>query len=82
MRAPLLATKYGFNFGTGVVRGFLSEYYAYGRPPGAGTAIMTPPSPLVAAKTLLRGVGSAAWRTDGRERRHGRWHAGFRKSAS
>jgi hypothetical protein len=50
MRSPPLATKYGFNFGTGVVCGFLSEYYAYGQPP----------SPLVAAKTLLRGVGSAA----------------------
>lgn len=50
MRAPLLATKYGFNFGTGVVCGFLSEYYAYGQPP----------NPVVAAKTLLRGVGSAA----------------------
>jgi hypothetical protein len=48
--APPLATKYGFNFGTGVVCGFLSEYYAYGQPP----------NPLVAAKTLLRGVGSAA----------------------
>jgi diacylglycerol kinase (ATP) len=50
MRAPPLATKYGFNFGTGVVCGFLSEYYAYGQPP----------NPLVAAKTLFRGVGSAA----------------------
>ncbi|MDF2696941.1 MAG: DAG-kinase catalytic domain protein [Labilithrix sp.] len=45
-----LATKYGFTFGTGVVCGFLSEYYAYGQPP----------NPVVAAKTLLRGVGSAA----------------------
>ena len=45
-----LATKYGFNFGTGVVCGFLSEYYAYGQPP----------DPVIAAKTLLRGVGSAA----------------------
>jgi hypothetical protein len=50
VRAPALATKYGFNFGTGVVCGFLSEYYAYGQPP----------NPVVAAKTLLRGVGSAA----------------------
>ena len=49
-RGPALATKYGFNFGTGVVCGFLSEYYAYGQPP----------NPVVAAKTLLRGVGSAA----------------------
>jgi len=50
MRAPPLATKYGFNFGTGVVCGFLSEYYAYGQPP----------TPRVAFKTLARGVGSAA----------------------
>jgi diacylglycerol kinase (ATP) len=50
MRVPPLAAKYGFNFGTGVVCGFLSEYYAYGQPP----------NPVVAAKTLLRGVGSAA----------------------
>jgi hypothetical protein len=42
--------KYGFNFGTGVVCGFLSEYYAAGHPP----------TPRIAAKTLLRGVGSAA----------------------
>jgi diacylglycerol kinase (ATP) len=39
--------NYGFTFGTGVVYGFLSEYYAGGEP-----------SPLVAAKTLARGVGS------------------------
>ena len=39
---------YGFLFGTGVVAGFLSEYYAGGEP-----------TPLVAAQTLLRGVGSA-----------------------
>jgi diacylglycerol kinase family enzyme len=39
--------KYGFLFGTGVVRGFLAEYYAGGEP-----------SPLVAAKTLSRAVGS------------------------
>jgi hypothetical protein len=38
---------YGFLFGTGVVAGFLAEYYAGGEP-----------SPLVAAKTLLRAVGS------------------------
>lgn len=44
-----LVTKYGFIFGTGVVCGFLSEYYAYGQPP----------NPVVAAKTLLRGVASA-----------------------
>ena len=46
--APPLAEKYGFIFGTGVVRGYLSEYYAFG-----------PPNPVVAAKTLLRAVGSA-----------------------
>jgi diacylglycerol kinase family enzyme len=40
-------THYGFLFGTGVVQGFLSEYYAGGEP-----------SPLVAAQTLLRGIGS------------------------
>ncbi|CAN5925389.1 hypothetical protein BH11MYX4_BH11MYX4_66550 [soil metagenome] len=48
MRAPPLPEKYGFIFGTGVVCGYLSEYYAHG-----------PPNPVVAAKTLLRGVGSA-----------------------
>lgn len=47
--APPLATKYGFLFGTGVVCGYLSEYYGTGEPP----------NPKVAAKTLLRGVGSA-----------------------
>ncbi len=41
------SSHYGFLFGTGVVYGFLSEYYANGEP-----------SPLVAAKTLMRGVGS------------------------
>ncbi len=39
---------YGFLFGTGVVAGFLAEYYKGGEP-----------SPLVAAKTLARGIGSA-----------------------
>lgn len=39
---------YGFLFGTGVVCGYLSEYYAAGEV-----------SPLVAAKTLARGIGSA-----------------------
>jgi diacylglycerol kinase (ATP) len=39
--------SYGFTFGTGVVYGFLAEYYSGGEP-----------SPLVAAKTLARGVGS------------------------
>jgi len=40
VNAPPLPTKYGFNFGTGVVCGFLSEYYAYGQPP----------NPVVAAR--------------------------------
>lgn len=39
---------YGFLFGTGVVAGFLAEYYRDGEP-----------TPLVAAKTLARGIGSA-----------------------
>lgn len=39
---------YGFLFGTGVVAGYLSEYYAGGQP-----------TPLVAAQTLFRGIGSA-----------------------
>jgi hypothetical protein len=39
--------NYGFTFGTGVVYGFLAEYYAGGEP-----------SPLVAAKTLARAIGS------------------------
>ncbi len=38
---------YGFLFGTGVVYGFIAEYYRNGEP-----------SPLVAAKTLVRGAGS------------------------
>lgn len=38
---------YGFLFGTGAVHGFLAEYYRGGEP-----------TPLVAAETLLRGVGS------------------------
>jgi hypothetical protein len=41
-------TQYGFLFGTGVVAGFLAEYYRGGDP-----------SPLVAAKVLARGIGSA-----------------------
>jgi diacylglycerol kinase family enzyme len=40
--------QYGFLFGTGVVAGFLAEYYRDGDP-----------TPLVAAKTLARAVGSA-----------------------
>lgn len=43
-----LPAKYGFLWGTGVVFGFLAEYYRGG-----------PPNPAIAAKTLLRGVGSA-----------------------
>jgi diacylglycerol kinase family enzyme len=39
---------YGFLFGTGVVHGFLAEYYRDGEP-----------SPIVAAKTLMHGIGSA-----------------------
>ncbi|HTQ45487.1 MAG TPA: diacylglycerol kinase family protein [Polyangiaceae bacterium] len=48
--APTDGTRahYGFLFGTGVVHGFLAEYYAGGDP-----------TPLVAAKVLARGVGSA-----------------------
>ena len=42
------AAQYGFLFGTGVVHGFLAEYYRDGEP-----------SPLVAARTLARGIGSA-----------------------
>jgi diacylglycerol kinase (ATP) len=41
-------THYGFLFGTGVVTGFLAEYYRGGE----GT-------PLAAAKTLARAIGSA-----------------------
>jgi len=48
--SPTDGTKahYGFLFGTGVVHGFLAEYYAGGDP-----------TPLVAAKVLARGIGSA-----------------------
>ena len=42
-----IGEHYGFLFGTGVVYGFLAEYYRDGDP-----------TPLVAAKTLLRGIGS------------------------
>ncbi|HEX7604621.1 MAG TPA: diacylglycerol kinase family protein [Polyangiaceae bacterium] len=38
----------GFLFGTGAVYGFLAEYYRNGQP-----------TPLIAAKTLIEGVGSA-----------------------
>jgi diacylglycerol kinase family enzyme len=41
---------YGFLFGTGVVHGFLAEYYRAGG---------REPSPLAALKTLTRGIGSA-----------------------
>jgi diacylglycerol kinase family enzyme len=40
--------QYGFLFGTGVVHGFLAEYYRDGEP-----------TPLVAVQTLARGIGSA-----------------------
>jgi diacylglycerol kinase family enzyme len=41
-------TLYGFLFGTGVVQGFLAEYYAHGNV-----------TPWIAATTLARGIGSA-----------------------
>jgi hypothetical protein len=41
------AHHYGFIFGTGVVYGYIAEYYRGGEP-----------SPLVAAKTLAHGIGS------------------------
>ncbi|HEX3772428.1 MAG TPA: diacylglycerol kinase family protein [Polyangiaceae bacterium] len=47
-RAASKDTGYGFLFGTGVVCGFLAEYYRDGEP-----------TPLVAAQTLARGIGSA-----------------------
>jgi diacylglycerol kinase family enzyme len=47
-RAGSGRAQYGFLFGTGVVAGFLAEYYRDGDP-----------TPLVAAKTLVRAVGSA-----------------------
>lgn len=43
-----IGNHYGFLFGTGAVRGFIAEYYAGGEP-----------TPVVAARTLARGVGSA-----------------------
>ena len=45
-----IGSTYGFLFGTGAVYGFLAEYYRN----GTGK-----PSPIVAARTLLTGVGSA-----------------------
>jgi len=39
--------SYGFIFGTGIVYGYLAEYYREGEP-----------SPMVAAKTLARSIGS------------------------
>jgi diacylglycerol kinase (ATP) len=42
------ASHYGFLFGTGVVHGFIAAYSRNGRP-----------TPLVAARTLARGIGSA-----------------------
>ena len=47
-----LLRKYGFNFGTGALPGYLNEYYSYAKELGQ------PPSPLIAAKTLARGIGS------------------------
>jgi diacylglycerol kinase family enzyme len=44
---------YGFLFGTGVVHGFIAEYSRSGQP-----------SPLQAAKTLVRGIGSTLVRGD------------------
>ncbi len=44
-----IGSTYGFLFGTGAVHGFLAEYYRGG----------PQPTPMVAAQTLLRGVGSA-----------------------
>jgi diacylglycerol kinase family enzyme len=41
------SANYGFIFGTGIVYGYLAEYYRDGDP-----------SPAVAAKTLLRSIGS------------------------
>ena len=49
-RVMRIGTTYGFLFGTGAVHGFLAEYYRN----GGGR-----PSSIVAAKTLLSGVGSA-----------------------
>jgi len=42
-----IGSHYGFLFGVGAVYGFMAEYYRDGEP-----------TPLVAAKTLLRGIGS------------------------
>ncbi len=42
------AAHFGFIFGTGVVHGFIAEYSRNGEP-----------TPLVAARTLVRGIGSA-----------------------
>jgi len=42
-----IGAHYGFLFGTGAVRGFIAEYYRGGEP-----------SPVVAAQTLVRGIGS------------------------
>ncbi|HEY1958687.1 MAG TPA: diacylglycerol kinase family protein [Polyangiaceae bacterium] len=45
-----IGNTYGFLFGTGAVYGFLAEYYR------GGTG---QPSPIIAARTLLGGIGSA-----------------------
>ena len=47
VRGARARTHYGFIFGTGVVYGYLAEYYSGGQP-----------TPLIAAKTLARGIGS------------------------
>jgi diacylglycerol kinase (ATP) len=46
-RGDTTKADYGFIFGTGVVYGYLAEYYRDGEP-----------SPVVAARTLARGIGS------------------------
>ncbi len=57
-----IGDQYGFLFGTGVMCGFLREYY---RSPE--------PSPAVAAQTLLRGVGSALVGGETIRRMSARW---------
>jgi len=50
-RLPTGEVSHGFSFGTGVVCGYLREYYSGGAPDA-----------LVAAKTLLRAIGSSVVR--------------------
>ncbi len=47
-RVMNIGGQYGFIFGTGIVCGYMSEYYAGGTP-----------SAVVGAKTVIRGIGSA-----------------------